>query len=167
MDLIRTAESSFSIPPPSLGQGPYVILPDMTYTWRVWASSKSTFAPPDSSSWGPWSEARTFRTPVRDSSRITPVTPADGATMRSGAQVLQWNNVDKDVFYYEVQASSDPKFGEEGPAASVWHNLIHGGVTPLNSWTPPNLETWHVFLAGVAPGAGRWHAGGLEHDLEL
>ncbi|MBI2886961.1 MAG: hypothetical protein HYY02_07110 [Chloroflexi bacterium] len=152
IDAIRSAESSFLIQPPVIGQGNYTLLPDMTYTWRVRASNKPTYAPTDDRSWGPWSEARTFRTPVRDSSRIAPVSPANGATIGKGIQALQWDNQDRDVFYYEVQVSPDPKFGEEGPVAPVWHNLVHGGVsTPLNSWRTPELQPSTTYYWRVRP----------------
>ncbi len=39
-NLIRNAESSFTLQPPTLGVGPYVMLPGLTYTWRLRATDK-------------------------------------------------------------------------------------------------------------------------------
>ena len=55
----------------------------------------------------------------------------------------------RDIFYYEIQASPDPNFGEGGPVAPVWRNLVHGGIaSPLNSWRTPELQSgthyWRV-----------------------
>ena len=55
LNLIRTAEASFAIDAPVLGQGPYILLPDMGYTWRIRATDKTAFAPEDDPSWRSWS----------------------------------------------------------------------------------------------------------------
>lgn len=152
VNVVRNPESSLTLSQPVLGQGPYVLLPDMTYRWSVRTASASTPLGDDSPVWRPWSETRTFRTPVRDSSRIRPVAPTAGSVTSSASQTLQWSNEDADVFYYEVQASPDGKFGEEGPQAPVWHNLVHGGVSsPLNSWTTPELQQGTIYYWRVRP----------------
>ena len=53
----------------------------------------------------------------------------------------QWDNKDKDVFYYEVQLSTDPEFKTEADKAeaAVYWNLVHGGETkPINSYQVPD-----------------------------
>ncbi|MBI4496471.1 MAG: hypothetical protein HY689_01025 [Chloroflexi bacterium] len=153
INLIRNAETSFTIPAPAVGQGNYIMLPGMTYTWRVRATSKLTFAPENDPEWGPWAE-RTFRTGLRGSSRITLVSPADGATVGTGSQVLQWDNEDHDVFYYEIQVSGDTRFDPEPATATsfVWWNLTHGGQSdPLNSWRTPPLEAGQTYFWRVRP----------------
>jgi hypothetical protein len=93
-----------------------------------------------SDQWGPWSEPQKFRTPIRDSSRLTPVFPMNTGTASAGPQTLRWANRDADVFYYEIEVSADHVFGQQGAVAPVWHNLIHGGATtPTNSWRTPDL----------------------------
>jgi hypothetical protein len=147
LNLIRNAEPGFSIPPPPEWYG---LLPDMSYTWRVRATAKSTSASEADPSWGPWAQDRTFRTPVRDSSRFTATSPVSGSAVVSDTQILEWRYDDTDVFYYEVQVSPDPNFGEQGAVASVWTNLVHGGVSnPPNSWLTPLLQPktiyyWHM-----------------------
>ena len=106
---------------------------------------------------------------MRDSSRLTLVTPTDGATVDLAPQILQWNNGFVDVYYYEVQVSSDPNFGEQGPVSSVWYNLVHGGVSnPLNSWTTPELTgTDHLLLPDAASCTRGRRPGGMGSYLEL
>ena len=153
-NLIRIAESSYTVRPPAFGTSDanYVMLPGMTYTWRVRATSKETFAEENDPEWGPWSDARTFRTALRDSSRIALFSPTNGATVTTVPRAIQWGNGDTDVFYYEVQMSPDPRFGEAGAVASVWSNLVHAGVTnPPNSWTTPTLAFKTTYYWRVRP----------------
>ena len=154
INLIRDAESSFIIPPPVLGQGNYVMLPGMTYSWRVRSTANPAFASEDNPSWGPWSDWNTFRTPAPSSAGVSPVSPTDGSTLAAGPQLLQWANTATDIFYYELQVSPDRTF-ETDPAkatASVWSNLVHGGVTvTLNSWTTPPLQSGVAYYWRVRP----------------
>ena len=151
IDLIRSVESLFFIAAPALGSGNYVVLPDMSYMWRVRATDKQTFAPVDDPSWGPWAQ-RSFRTPVRDSGLIALVFPLDNNSVSATIQTVRWQNGDGDVFYYEVQMSPDAKFGADGPISSVWHNLVHGGVAePHNSWRTPSLEANTYYYWRVRP----------------
>ncbi|MBI2887652.1 MAG: hypothetical protein HYY02_10645 [Chloroflexi bacterium] len=148
INVIRNAEASFPVQAPVLGQGPYVMLPGMTYTWRVRTASAAAGLGENDPGWGPWAEPRTFRTPVRDSARLTAVAPVDRGTLGSGPQALRWSNGHDDVFYYEIQVSGDPQFREGAAAVSfVWQNLVHGGTTsPANSWNTPPLTpntTYH------------------------
>lgn len=141
IDLIRAPEQSFTVAAPKMGQGNYVLLPDMTYSWRVRASNASWPAYSGDVGWSPWSEFRTFRTPNATSDTITSVFPPDNAELAGRTAQLRWTNSNASIFYYEVQVSSDPTFGEGGPVAAVWHNLVHGGVlNPLNSWLTPGLQ---------------------------
>ncbi len=143
INLIRNAEESYTIQPPVFGQGNYVMLPDMKYWWRVRTTDKKGFAPLDDPSWSKWSTFRSFHTPRPSSAEINPVFPTDGdSNLPVGPVTLQWQNTETSIYYYEVQASTDPNFGELGAVAAVWHNLVHGGASnPLNSWTTPRLET--------------------------
>ena len=154
INIIRNAETSFVLQPPVLGAGPYVMLPGMSYTWRVRATSKPSFAPENDPLWGPWSAARTFRTPARDSSGLRPIIPSNGGAAGASPQRLQWDNLDKDVFYYEIQVSGDTRFDPDPASATsfVWWNLVHGGVTsPPNTWTTPALEAGTTYYWRVRP----------------
>ncbi len=154
LNLIRGPESSFAVQAPAEGQGPYVMLPGMSYAWRVRVADAPMALGENDPAWGPWSASRRFRTPVRDTARLSPVTPPEGATVGPGAQLLTWGNGDKDVFYYEVQMSPDPNF-ELDPSratAAVWTNLVHGGVsTPSNSWRTPELQPQSTYYWRIRP----------------
>ena len=114
----------------------YVILPGMTYTWRV--SSSSTLGTPSEQSWTAWSTPRTFRTGVASSASITPVSPLPGATAPNATPTLAWANTSANVFYYEVQVSRDISFGAGAGSPPLYWELRHGGVTsPLNSYAVP------------------------------
>ncbi len=143
LNLIRNRETSFVVEAPDVDKGPYILLPGMSYSWRVRVSASTTGLGENDPGWDAWSEPRTFRTPVRDAARITLIAPANGAASTAAAQALRWENSDRDVFYYEVQMSPDPNF-ETDPAKAVsfvWSNLVHGAIaTPRNSWTTPALQ---------------------------
>lgn len=48
--------------------------------------------------------------------------------------------------------SPDANFGAQGAVASVWHNLVHGGVSnPLNSWLTPQLQANTTYYWRVRP----------------
>lgn len=144
LNLILGNTSSFAVPAPPNWYG---LLPGMSYTWRARTTAKPESAQENDTSWGPWSTDRTFRTPVRGGSLLTAVSPSNGAIVPATSQILQWQNGDSDVFYYEIQVSPDANFGEQGAIASVWTNLVHGGVSiPANSWlTPPMIEKTAYF----------------------
>lgn len=152
VDLIRSTASSFTIPAPPAWYG---LLPDMTYSWRVRASDKPTFAPSDDPSWGPWSTAWTFRTPVVSSEGATAVSPAQGTRLATPDPVaLTWHHPKSALFYFEVQVSADPGFSTDPATATapVWWNLVHAGVsTPPNSWTTPPLEVGTTYYWRVRP----------------
>ena len=151
ISLIRNLESSFTFNPPLLGEGNYVMLPGMTYTWRVRSTKKAVFAPNNDPCWGPWVES-IFRTPPPNSATISPVAPHDGTT--TVPPFLQWDNTSKNIFYYEVQVSADPTFNTDPATATsfVWHNLVHGGATnPLNSFSLPLLPRNKTIYWRVRP----------------
>lgn len=152
VNLVRNAAGWFTIAAPPTW---YVLLPNMTYTWRVRATDKSAAASENDASWGAWSEARTFRTPSASGSGIAPVTPANGAVLTgAGPATLRWSNANAEVFYYEVQTSGDSRFDPDPSSATsfVWWNLIHGGVTnPSNSWQTPALEAGRPYFWRVRP----------------
>jgi len=132
--MVRNLEDSFIIAPPRMGEGNYVLLPDMGYTWRIRASDKSSFAPPGDPSYGPASQ-RTFRTPAVSSAGITAVEPVNGGPVNSRTPALRWENSDSRVFYYEIQLTKSASFDTAEGAAPVYWELVHGGlVSPLNSY---------------------------------
>ena len=152
INIIRNAETSFQVQAPTMGVGPYVMLPGMSYSWRIRASDSMVGLDEHSANWGPWSPARTFKTPAPSSATIAPLRPAQGAAVAAAGTTLQWSNAASDVFYYELQVSSDPQFGEAGAFAPVWWNLVHGGVTtPFNGWITPQMQSGATYFWRVRP----------------
>ena len=132
INLIRDAATTYTIDPPVLGQGPYVILPGMTYTWRVRSSSAAGSLGEADSGWSRWT-SRTFTTPAPLTSTLRAVSPESGGTVAGLTPTLVWDNSQRHVFYYEVQVSKDRSFGSD---AFLYWELRHGGATtPLNSYT--------------------------------
>ncbi|MSQ27685.1 MAG: hypothetical protein EXR51_06065 [Dehalococcoidia bacterium] len=154
LNLIRNRESSFVVEAPDMDRGPYILLPAMSYTWRVRVSASPMGLGEHDTGWDAWSETRSFRTPLRDASRITPAAPTNESSTTAAPQTLRWENADRDVFYYEVQMSPDPNFETE-PAKAVtfvWSNLVHGAIaTPHNSWTTPVLTPSTTYHWRVRP----------------
>ncbi len=141
IDLILDANcctgGRFEIPAPPDWYG---MLPDMTYTWKMRGSEATTPIDASNLSWGPWTEPGfTFRTPKSLSTDVFPLTPPNG-TSTNTTPTLVWKSVNDALFYYEVQVSTDENF-DTNPAtakASVYWNLVHGGVTdPPNSYAIP------------------------------
>ncbi len=155
IDLIRNIESSYTVESPVMGYGPYVMLPDMTYSWRVRTTAAMTAVGPDDAAWGPWSDTRTFTTASRHSGGITQVSPPNGTVVLSTASLnLRWSNANNDVFLYEVQVSRDPTFNTDPATATsfVWWNIVHGGDSaPLNSWWTPILPASSTIYWRVRP----------------
>ena len=144
VDLITNAgANSIQIPAPPQWYG---LLPDMTYTWRIRATSALTALTGVSGAWGPWAERR-FHTPAVSSATITLSTPKTSAS-----PVLQWANTRTDVYYYEVQLSRDSSFNTDPRTATtaVYSSLIHGGVTN-NSYQAPQLEAGATYYWRVRP----------------
>lgn len=142
----------FILPAPTLKDGPYIQLPDMSYNIRIRTSDEKSVSPLDDEKWSLWAESK-FRTPKRLS---------DGISLKSNISplsdltpTLEWKNQDSDVYYYEIQLSSDPNFSNDPNLSKspLYWNLVHGGVTsPPNSWTVPeqyplkggNIYYWRV-----------------------
>lgn len=149
-DPAQVAAATYTVQPPVMGQGNYVILPGAAYNWRVRTTTKSGEVSVVDPSWGPWSDVRTFKTPrpTAASIQVQQVTP-------SATPTVSWKNSNVNNFYYEVQISQDRTFNAD-PAtatAAVYWNLIHGGLTnPLNSYTLPagtTLEKGKTYYARV------------------
>ncbi|MSQ14445.1 MAG: hypothetical protein EXR50_01085 [Dehalococcoidia bacterium] len=141
INLVRNAEASYAIGAPQLGVGNYVMLPGMTYTWRIRTTNSRTAASPDSDAgWSDWT-GRTFRTAYPWSGSISPVTAKAGETIGSRTPTLVWKDENTHLFYYEVQVSRAPSFNTDPKTATapVYGGLVHGGVTtPLESFTIPS-----------------------------
>ena len=138
-DSTLIAAASYAVPSPVFGVGPYVMLPGMTYRWRVRVSDATGSIGVNDVSWSQWSQERTFKTKPAVSSTIGRVTPAEGA-FTSRFPAVQWNDSDPAIFYYEVQVSRDSQF-HTGPdaVAPVFWNLVHGGESfPPQSWKIPS-----------------------------
>ncbi|MCX6022975.1 MAG: hypothetical protein NTZ05_14845 [Chloroflexi bacterium] len=150
VNLIRNADERLTLPAPP---AEYVLLPGMTYTWRVRVTPEITPVTQDDASWSPWSAAWRFVTPPPNSAAIRPGGPADGEVVAAEPAVLRWNDTAPGIFYYEVQVSHDREFRTGNDAtAPVWWNLAHGGASaPPNSWTTPPLEAGTVYFWRVRP----------------
>lgn len=139
VNLIRNASGQFTVPPPPSW---YVLLPGMSYTWRVRTTKLATPMSDSSPGWDEWSPLRRFRTPAPTAATLRPVAPADAATVAgTGALSLQWADSNTSSYYYEVQVSGDTRFDPNPASASsfVYWNLVHGGITtPPNSWAMPS-----------------------------
>ena len=149
VNLILSGVSSFTLPPPPHWYG---LLPDMEYSWRTRASDAPTSVGVDDSSWGAWSSVWTFRTPTVTGT-VAPVTPIDGAMIGSDP-VLRWSDANPNIFYYELQVSSDNSLNTdpETATAAVWHLLLHGGVTtPQNSYRAAGLQPGTKYYWRVRP----------------
>ncbi len=111
----------------------YVILPDMTYTWKVRVSKAS--GTPKENEWSNWATS-SFKTGTVSSNTIDRVAPQAQALVSSRTPTLTWSNSDKSVFYYEVQVSKDQSFGNGG---FLYHETVHGGISsPINSYKIPS-----------------------------
>ncbi|GEM_PF-5671272 len=157
---VKAAE--FNVAAPQMGEGPYVMLPDLSYTWKVRRTSADKPVGENDPVWSDWSEERKFHTAAASSDGITPVRVGE-VRVQQGSDIrvnqinpaIQWADANPNIFYYEVQLSKDPKFGAEGPLASVYHNLVHGGIRePYRSWSVPSnypLEAGNEYFWRVRP----------------
>jgi len=163
--LLRNQEGFFEVPVPQIGVGNYILLPDMSYTWKEWSSNHPTALVWDSPKWDSFegwpgvffpntpAEIK-VKTPKRFSDGITAFSPQNGAVVVALRPLLSWVNKDVDVFYYEIRASKDCTFNTDPDTATapVWHNLIHGGKTkPINAWQTPQLEMGTEYCWGARP----------------
>jgi len=136
INLIRNVETSYTIEAPVFGSGNYVMLPGMTYTWMVRTTPMG--GPVAEASWGPWTQ-RTFKTPAMSSSTISLHEFMSGGTVvGSVTPTLQWSDSNSELFYYEIQVSTDANFDSSIGSPFLYWELRHGGLTtPMNSYTIP------------------------------
>ena len=131
--------TSYNVPAPVFGEGPYLMLPGATYTWRVRVTNAGVAVDENHPSWGPWSEPRTFTTAPPSAGTLGLISPIGGVASSDTTPSLTWKDSNSAMFYYEVQLSADPNFGQSGAVAPVYWNLVHGGeANPPNSWTVPD-----------------------------
>ena len=131
--------TSYNVPAPVFGEGPYLMLPGATYTWRVRVTNAGVAVDESHPSWGPWSEPRTFTTAPPSAGTLQMISPIGGVATSDATPSLLWKDANSAMFYYEVQLSADPNFGQNGAVAPVYWNLVHGGeANPPNSWTVPD-----------------------------
>ena len=131
--------TSYNVPAPVFGEGPYLMLPGATYTWRIRVTSASVAVDENHQSWGPWSDPRTFSTAPPSAGTLGLISPIGGVASSDTTPSLLWKDANSAMFYYEVQLSADPNFGQSGAVAPVYWNLVHGGeASPPNSWTVPD-----------------------------
>ena len=127
----------------------YVMLPDMTYLWRV--RTTTVLTNPTEDDWSAWAVS-SFKTPPASSSTITPVAPPAFGEVSTLTPTLTWANSNAAVFYYEVQVSRDYAFG---PNAFLYSEYVHGGAsTPPNSYVVPAafpLEAGEIYYWRVRP----------------
>ena len=127
----------------------YVMLPGMTYLWRV--RTATVLTNPTEDDWSAWAVS-SFKTPPASSSTITPVAPPAFGQVSTLTPTLTWANSNTAVFYYEVQVSRDYEFG---PNAFLYSEYVHGGAsTPPNSYVVPEafpLEAGEIYYWRVRP----------------
>jgi hypothetical protein len=153
-DPAMVRSGSFVVDAPTQGFGPYVMLPDMSYGWRVRTTNSGSPLISGGPGWREWSPTWTFKTAARTASGSGPLSPHDGVVVDNEIVGLTWRPPTADVFYMEVQLSTDPRFETElGKArAPVYWNLIHGGITgPANTWFTPLLKRGTDYYWRVRP----------------
>ncbi|GEM_PF-3980573 len=147
INLCSTAVDAFDIPKPP---DQYILLPNELFSWKVRVTVRSSCDPTQEGDWSPWSDTWYFRTPDAGSESIFPVGPTEASTQYSRTPVLIWGDRNPNSWYYEVQLSEDPDFGQgaAGPIASVYWELRHAGATtPPRSYAVRNLYP-------LSPGTG-------------
>ena len=147
--LVRAAQ--YQVLGPNFGSADpnYVMLPGMTYLWRV--RTTTVLTNPTEADWSAWAVS-SFKTPPASSSTITPVAPPAFGEVSTLTPTLTWANSNAAVFYYEVQVSRDYEFG---PNAFLYSEYVHGGAsTPPNSYVVPAafpLEAGEIYYWRVRP----------------
>ncbi len=147
--LVRAAQ--YQVLGPNFGSADpnYVMLPGMTYLWRV--RTTTVLTNPTEDDWSAWAVS-SFKTPPASSSTITPVSPPAFGEVSTLTPTLTWANSNTAVFYYEVQVSKDYEFG---PNAFLYSEYVHGGAsTPPNSYVVPEafpLEAGEIYYWRVRP----------------
>ena len=134
-DGAMVAAAEYQVMAPSFGSANpnYVMLPDMTYIWRV--RTTTVLTPPMEEEWSSWS-VRSFHTAATSIDSVSRVSPETDAT----------------VFWYEIQVSKASDFGS---SAALYSNLWHGGLSePPNSYIIPDaspLEAGTMYYWRVRP----------------
>ena len=147
--LVRAAQ--YQVLGPNFGSADpnYVMLPGMTYLWRV--RTATVLTNPTEDDWSAWAVS-SFKTPPASSSTITPVAPPAFGQVSTLTPTLTWANSNTAVFYYEVQVSRDYEFGLN---AFLYSEYVHGGAsTPPNSYVVPEafpLEAGEIYYWRVRP----------------
>lgn len=134
--IIRPIASDLTLPGPPTWYG---MLPGTLYYWRIRVTNVTRSIGPSDPSWGTWSQMAAFRTPVPTGDAISSLIP-DAGRVDSLTPTLVWRSAEPNLFYYEIQVSSDPKFITDATRsiAPVYWEVKHGGVTtPPNSYTVP------------------------------
>ena len=150
-DSAQVRAAQYQVLGPNFGSADpnYVMLPDMTYLWRV--RTATVLTNPEEADWSAWAVS-SFKTPPASSSTITPVAPPAFAEVGTLTPTLTWANSNAAVFYYEVQVSKDYAFG---PNAFLYSEYVHGGAsTPTNSYVVPAafpLEAGEIYYWRVRP----------------
>ena len=150
-DSAQVRAAQYQVLGPNFGSADpnYVMLPDMTYLWRVRTSTVLTN--PTEADWSAWAVS-SFKTPPASSSTITRVAPPFFGEVSTLTPTLTWANSNTAVFYYEVQVSKDFEFG---PNAFLYSEYVHGGAsTPANSYVVPEafpLEAGEIYYWRVRP----------------
>ncbi|MBI2887113.1 MAG: hypothetical protein HYY02_07880 [Chloroflexi bacterium] len=151
---VNTISSTYPIPGPPTWYG---MLPDTLYYWRVRVNNASSPVPGDHPSWGPWTDAWAFRTPMPATDIISAVTPKNGEAVAGPTPTLAWENASSHIFYYEIQISRDPDFTVDPQRATsaLYWETVHGGLTtPRNSYTVRSkypLQRGQVYYWRVRP----------------
>src|SRR5205814_807182 len=97
-DPVLVSAASYGLQAPVFGKGPYLMLPGMSYSWRIRVTSATSSIDENRTLWGAWSDSGKFRTPAPSSATISAVSPASGATVASTAPLsLQWSNSATDI----------------------------------------------------------------------
>ncbi len=129
-------QGSYEIKAPKLGKGNYLLLPWMTYAWKVRTASITRSLQTSDIGWSSFAVG-TFRTPEPDSGAITPVSPLPDGKVDTLTPKITWDNTQDWVFYYEFQLSKDKSFKSDPATATapIYWEFVHGGKsTPLNSY---------------------------------
>jgi len=135
-DQALVALASYQIKLPQIGVGNYVMLPGLSYTWKVRTSSEPKALGVNDPGWSDFVSG-SFQTQLPVSWSISPVSPSVDGAVDTLTPTLTWSNSFNHIFYYEIQLSKDPGFNT-APAtavAAVYWELVHGGESqPLNSY---------------------------------
>ena len=82
VNLILDADTSLQLAAPKLGVGNYVLLPGITYTWRVRTTSATTAMGENDPGWSSW-VTRTFKTSSASANTVSAAAPSNGGMVDS------------------------------------------------------------------------------------